>query len=143
MEETNIKNFDDILEESHMMTKEENLRENQKYAHLMEMSVLRKHETGLPVNIWVDEGQTYKLGGHWKRIKFQDDKADHPDSNSMIPMSISENPKVNVKNYKLPEQDINLIKQFVKINLDILLKLGDSIGIVEFTKQMRRVENGI
>ena len=134
-----ITTFDEILEESHMMTQEENLRENQRYAHLMEMSVLRKHETGLPVNIWVDEGQPYIQGGHWKRIKFQNDKADHPDSNSMIPMSISEKPEVKVKKYDLSEQDINLIKQFVKINLDILLKLGDSIGIVEFAKQMKKV----
>ena len=117
------------------MTPEENLRENQQFAHLMNMAILRKFETGLPVNIWVDQ----KLANE-KKIYFQDNKTDHPDYNIMIPMSISKNPKVKVKNYVLPEQDVNLIKQFVIINLDILLKLGDYIGIFEFAKQMRKVE---
>jgi hypothetical protein len=40
------------------MTQKENLRENQKYGHLMELPVLRKLETGLPVNIWVDQKES-------------------------------------------------------------------------------------
>ena len=33
-----------------------------------------KEETGLPMNIWIDETQTYVRGGQSKRIEFQLDK---------------------------------------------------------------------
>lgn len=36
-----------------------------------EMAVSRKDKTGLPVNIYLDTNETYKRGGHGKRIKFQ------------------------------------------------------------------------
>lgn len=63
---------------------------------IMEMTLLRKHETGLPVNIWVYEGETYNnRNGHLKRINFQVNKSDQPNFNSMVPMFISENPTTN------------------------------------------------
>lgn len=38
---------------------------------LLEMSVITKDITGLDRDIWVDEGGTYKKGGHWIRIKVE------------------------------------------------------------------------
>ena len=38
------------------------------------MANVRKKQTGLPVNIWIDEAETYKKGKHSKFIKFQMDK---------------------------------------------------------------------
>ena len=38
---------------------------------LYEMANRRKRQTGLPVNIWIDENGWYKLGRHAKRIKVQ------------------------------------------------------------------------
>lgn len=35
------------------------------------MANRRKWQTGLPVNIWIDENGSYRKGGHGKRIKFQ------------------------------------------------------------------------
>jgi hypothetical protein len=139
MEET----YEGLYEKCPNMTTEENLRENQKYGHLMEMSVLRKNRTGLPVNIWIDEGQTFNSGGHWKRIKFQGDKGDHPNSNYMIPMTISENPEVKIENMneiKLSNYDIELVKKFVVLNLDLLKGLGDTIDIFDFTEQMKKLD---
>jgi hypothetical protein len=124
------------------MTLDENLQENQQYGHLMILSLLRKFETGLPVNIWVDPGQTYKIIGQSKQIKFQLDNADHPNYYKMITMTISDNPEIidNLDKIKLSENEIKLIKQFIILNLDILLRLGDNIGIVEFVKKMKRIE---
>ena len=68
-----------------------------------------------------------------KRINFQVNKSVHPIINLMVPMFISENPTTNYKSgNELSQDDIDLIKKFVILNLDILLKLGDSIGIIEF-----------
>jgi len=106
------------------------------------LTLLRKHETGLPVNIWVYEGGPYNnnRSGHLKRIEFQVNKSDHTDTNLMFPMFISENPTTNYESRnELSQNDIDLIKKFVILNLDILLKLGDSIGIIEFCKQMKRI----
>jgi len=138
-----MKTFDKIYE-INFVTEEDNLRENQQLIEserLLGMSVLRKFETGLPVNIWVDDGNTYKLSGHTRRIKIQPDKGDHPNSRIMIPMSISDDPQIMVKNYYCPlsEYDLNLVKKFVKINKELLLKVG-SIGILEFGNQMKKVE---
>ena len=47
-----------------------------------EMSNYRKRKTGLPVNVWIDQAENYKDGGHAKRIKFQINKADRYQNNS-------------------------------------------------------------
>jgi len=117
-------------------------RTHKKYiAEVMEMTLLRKHETGLPVNIWVYEGGPYNRNENLKRIEFQVDKSDQPNFNSMVPMFISENPTTNYKpGIELSQNDIDLVKKFVILNLDILHKLGDTIGIIEFCKQMKRIK---
>lgn len=38
---------------------------------IYEMANRRKRQTGLPINIWIDENGWYKLSGHGKRIKVQ------------------------------------------------------------------------
>ena len=35
------------------------------------MAIRYKHQTGLPVNVWIDERGAYENSGHWKRMKFQ------------------------------------------------------------------------
>lgn len=80
------------------ITEWENLVENQM---ITEMATLRKKRSGLPVNLYLDDSKSWSSTGHWKRIKFQPDKGDSPDTRSMIPMSIGENPKILVKNPKM------------------------------------------
>ena len=38
---------------------------------IYEMANRRKRQTGLPINILIDENGWYKLGGHAKRINVQ------------------------------------------------------------------------
>jgi hypothetical protein len=57
----------------------------------------------------------------------------------MIPMSISDDPQILVKNPKLSlsANDIQKIKTFVKTNKDLLLQLADEkIDIGEFLDSM-------
>jgi hypothetical protein len=51
---------------------------------LEEMSVLFKRDSGLPVNLWLDDSGTWKNTGHWKRIKFQSTHGNKTVSREMI-----------------------------------------------------------
>ena len=44
---------------------------NEHKSLIVEMPVLKKNQSGLPLNIWIDDNQTYKNSGHWKRIKIE------------------------------------------------------------------------
>ena len=95
---------------------------------LWEMATLRKFRSGLPVNIWVDDSLHYKKAGHGRRIKFQGDKGDSPNTLDMIPMTIADEPKiVGYKGeVKLSSSDINKIKSFIILNKDLLISLSDA-----------------
>jgi len=108
---------------------------------LLEMTKLRKHETGLPVDIWVDEGKTFSRNG--RRIKVQDS----PNSNSRtwLTMTVEDSPRVisSKKNKKvnLNNSELEMVKKFVIMNLPILKILGDpECGIVEFSRRMKKLE---
>jgi hypothetical protein len=109
---------------------------------LEEMATLKKTVTGLPVNIWVDETKAYTMGGHAKRIKFQGDYGNNTNRSNLFTMILSkDDPQIPAKQLpkiKLPAKDIDLIKTFVKNNIDILDKLADErIDIATFLKQMK------
>jgi len=47
---------------------------------LYETITLRKKDSGLPVNLYIDDSLSHKRGKHSKRIKFQTDKGDKPNT---------------------------------------------------------------
>jgi len=61
---------------------------------LNEMAGLRKFDSGLPVNLWLDDMSTYKRADHWKRIKFQGDHGDKLNPTNLFSMTISKNPEI-------------------------------------------------
>lgn len=110
--------------------------------HLGEMATLRKNRSGLPVNLYLDDAQSYKKGGHWKRIKFQADKGNSPNTRDMIPMSIEDEPRImaGASYTKLSSADIEKVRNFVKANKELLLKLADfEIDFPEFVQKMKKV----
>jgi hypothetical protein len=121
------------------LTEQEELAENNRIIY--EMATLRKMSTGLPVNLYLDDNGAWKKSGHWKRIKFQPDPGNRPVTKNMVSMSIEDDPKILQKNAKiaLSAQEIEKIKLFVRLNKDNLLKLGDTIDIADFVKQMKTV----
>lgn len=109
--------------------------------HLGEMATLRKSRSGLPVNLYLDDSQSYKKGGHWKRIKFQADKGNSPNTRDMIPMSIEDEPRImaGASRVNLSSSDIEKVRDFVKANKDLLLKLADfEIDFPEFVQKMKK-----
>ena len=142
--------FEKVLKESHetddffelrmVVLSNEHLQEKIEIGRLMEMSKLTKRETGLPVDIWVDEGKTFLKSGHSRRIKFQGDKSD-PNTHNWVPLTISDNPQIEGENvsHNLNSKEIRKIKLFIIENLEALTKLGDDFGITDFSKVMKKV----
>jgi hypothetical protein len=119
----------------------EKLVNSDDYNHLDEMAGLRKYDSGLPVNLWLDDSSRYKRSGHFKRIKFQGDYGNKLTSNNLFTMTISSNPeipKVQQSKVKLPAKDVKAIRTFVINNKDLLSNLADQdISFAEFIKQMK------
>ena len=109
---------------------------------LLEMSALKKKRSGLPVNLYLDDTGSYKRSKHWKRIKFQGDHGDKTNSQNLISMTISSEPKLYPPNIviKLPTKEIEQIKLFVIQNERLLSDLADEkIDIEDFIKNMKKV----
>lgn len=103
-----------------------------------EMATLRKARSGLPVNLYLDDSGSYLDGGHGPRIKFQPDKGNSPNTRSMIPMTISEEPTISLRNYQsrldgVGSNDISLIMSFVIANKENLLRLCDRNDEYDFS----------
>lgn len=109
---------------------------------LEEIAGLRKSDSGLPVNLWLDDSSTYKNAGHWKRIKFQGDHGDKVNRGNLFTTIISDNPEIMPKtaetSIKLPAKETEKIRKFVKNNEELLSKVaGQEISAFQFFKQMK------
>ena len=106
-----------------------------------EMATLRKSESLLPMDIWLDEGSTFQ--GHAPRLKFRasNEQITTREFSSMIlgnPPSIENFPQ----NSPLRKRDIEKLQRFVLINLELLLKLanGEIDYTTEFLPNMAKVQ---
>jgi hypothetical protein len=122
-----------------LLTEQENLEEN---LTIEEMATLRKTDSGLPANLYLDDAGAWGKSGHWKRIKFQPNAGDRPMTRDRVPMSIADDPQILVKNVKidLSMKQLEQIKSFVRANKNLLLQLADAeISILEFGRKMIKV----
>lgn len=95
---------------------------------LVEMATLRKADSKLPVNLYIDGSISYKRGGHSKRIKFQTDKGDKPNIfSSFSSMDLDGNviAKTPPKKLEIDSKDIQAIKNFVRNNREALSLVSD------------------
>lgn len=130
--------FDEVLtkikENSKLkkLTKSEQfLNELNEKQQLWEMSNRRKNQTGLPVNIYIDENGTYRAVKHSKRIKFQLNHGDKMQNQLFAEMlldrSIVKNTFQKSKNIKIEvdKKDIKQVSNYVKNNSYALDKVAD------------------
>ncbi len=111
---------------------------------LFGMATLKKQRSRLPMNLYLDDSGTYLDSGHGPHIMFQNNKNNRANTRELIPMTISDNPEIPVSNYKslldgISENDIKLVKRFVRSNKDKLLRLcdrDDNYDIQDFLKEM-------
>ena len=107
---------------------------------LEEMAGLRKFDSGLPVNLWLDDKSTYKKSGHWKRVKVQNDHGNKINSGDMFSITISDDPQIMPPNavVNIPAKEIEKIKAFIKDNYSLLSELADQeISFAQFIKRMK------
>ena len=94
---------------------------------LLGMATISQNTTGLDVIIWVQTNNTQSTGKHnLPRIKFQNNTATKIQINELIPISISDDPKILLKNndlnkIKISQTQINGIKQWIMKNKEILI----------------------
>ena len=92
-----------------------------------EMSTKNKAKTHLPMNIWIDEAQTYLKGWHSKRIKFQLNHSNKMNLNELGTMDLDGN--LHPDNLDIGELSISDIKQlrnFVLNNKYMLEHVADA-----------------
>ena len=97
---------------------------------VVEMSTLRKDDSKLPMDVWLDEGATFI--GHAPRLKFRASNEQRT-TRQYSSMILSENPTIEnmPENSPLRKKDIEKLKRFVINNLDLLIKLAN--GDIDYT----------
>jgi hypothetical protein len=103
---------------------------------LLEFLCLRRYDTKLSVDIFVDDGHSYIAHDHQLWLYFKNNYDNN--SHDILPLTISGNPKIPVKDYKLniSEPDLNKIVKFITLNLDLIYDLGnDRIRNYNFYKR--------
>ena len=93
-----------------------------------EMTPLKKEYTGLPMNIWIDELQKYKIGKHEIYVKFQLDTEDELKPFKKVgAINLDGEIKEYKKNCKLTELELDALKIFVINNSEAIKKIADCI----------------
>ena len=123
----NILSYNEFVEDQNYETIEELLQTVYTDEMLLEIANISQSTTGLDVIIWVQTNNTQSTGKHnLPRIKFQNNTATKIQINELIPISISDDPKILLKNndlnkIKISQTQINGIKQWIMKNKEILI----------------------
>ena len=105
--------------------------------NINEMANLDPDETGIPVKIWVDEKQSYKLGGHTYRLKFAWPK-EEKNSHNFVTMRFHDK-EIEPEKYRnqIPGKLKKKISNFIDANEQLLKDLADKkIEVEDFQMQV-------
>ena len=122
-----IKKCEEFIEDQNYETIDELLQTVYTDEMLLEMANISQNTTGLDVIIWVQTNNTQSTGKHnLPRIKFQNNTATKIQTNELIPISISDTPKILLKNndlnkIKISQAQINELKRWIMKNKKILI----------------------
>lgn len=107
---------------------------------LTEMSTIKKKDTGLPCDIYIDNTGASKNTGHQERIKFDNgENGSNPRNWSVI--TVYGDKRLKGPKGKLSDSDIKKLISFVDYNKDNIIKISDQkIDIEDFKKQMIRID---
>jgi len=108
---------------------------------MYEFANLPQSDTGLSVNIWIDDSGFERSNKHSPyRIKFQNNTNPNIRQSDLIPMSISDNPEILVKGSHLSKVNMKIAKEvfeFVKKYHNELRDVVDKkISLIGFGKIM-------
>lgn len=99
---------------------------------LAEMATVKKADSGLPVDLWIDEGKTYV--GHAPRIKFKASNEQHT-THDFSTITITDPPIVEnlPRRPLIKKREIDVIRRFVIDNMEDLRKVAD--GEMDYTTE--------
>lgn len=112
---------------------------------LYEMATLRKKDSGLPVNLYIDDSLSYKRGKHSKRVKFQTDKGDKPNTRgSFSSMTLDGKvvEKILPKKLEISQRDIEAVSNFVINNYECLSLVADFELDYDYFKHHLMIKGG-
>ena len=112
---------------------------------LYEMATLRKKDSGLPVNLYIDDSLSYKRGKHSKRIRFQTDKGDKPNTRgSFSSMTLDGKvvEKTLPKKLEISQRDIEAVSNFVINNYECLSLVADFELDYDYFKHHLMIKGG-
>ena len=89
---------------------------------LMEYARLRKSETGLDFDIFVDDGGAYKRYHYPLRLYARDG---YTNDAQVFPVNITQNPIIPERNYNLSDIDLNALVIFIQQNYNLLVKFSN------------------
>ncbi len=111
---------------------------------MTEMANIRKHHTNLPVVIWVESGVTRDTRHNTPRLKFQNSTSDKISDSELIPISISKDPKILIKNFsiddlKISKKEFDEIRNWIiKYYEDLMKYWNKEIDIIDFTSVIKK-----
>ena len=123
----NVLSCNEFVEDRNHETIDELLQTVYTDEMLLEMASISQNTTGLDVIIWVQTNNTQSPGKHnLPQIKFQNNTSTKIQINELIPISISDNPEILLKNndlnkIKISQAQINEVKQWIVKNQEILI----------------------
>ncbi len=85
---------------------------------MFEMANISSNKTGLPVIVWVSE----KRGNHGARIKVSNRYNNKFRIENTFSITISDNPEISGDIDEIKNKDIDLIKEWILLNKEMLLK---------------------
>ena len=106
---------------------------------LMEYMLLDEYDTGLNVEIFVDDNGSYRRDGH-PLLLFARNSNDY-NINDFIPFLISDNPKIldDTIEINISDADILAIKTFIILNLNLLVAFAnEEIPLDEFVANIQK-----
>lgn len=112
---------------------------------LYEMATLRKKDSGLPVNLYIDDSLSYKREKRSKRIKFQTDTGDKPNTRGNFSSMTLDGKVVEStlpKKLEISQKEIEAISNFVVNNYECLSLVADFDLDYDYFKHHLMIKGG-
>lgn len=88
---------------------------------LTELAILTPEETGLSRKLWIDNGGTYKQGGHWIRVKVESPKG-KDSSRGWTTYNLGTNEWIKGDECDIKKKEEKEIEKFISLNIEMITK---------------------
>jgi hypothetical protein len=101
------------------------INENKDVIPLNEMSTLKSEQTGMKIDLWIDDSKAYQRGGHAKRLKFQPSTGGGDVTGNFPSIRLHDLTLDDPFHQKPKSYAIDTAREFVELNKDFLSMVAD------------------